>query len=477
MELKDIYIELCTNLSFYNNYHSIGKGNSGKMFSFFSTNCRSLLSKKGNEYKGFAQSFNVINNVAGIKRSDWILNPTNANQEQQKQHTVIMRKSEFFRVVNDAYEVTSRGAVFKKLIETDELSDEEKKLICLILILSGYFDDKPNYLIERVKYIYEQLNNAGFDDERIFNDIEQFISTTKKDGFKKKDIFKCEYLYLDSFFESYNDINFLKLYNESNSEEKEKLYDYIIYNLENNCVDKNNKCLLSYKFKNGGNYVYNTVVDDAMILYVVKKTINSQFVSFEKFIDSIIDAYAKLYIINKSSIKKFIYDTNKNRSVFQVIYSKLSNAPLPLEGISNHLTIDEINSIGQIDATDEEGQQQLLQVTGSLKKIAKLNSDYKCVLHDCEMCTYFTSKETHKNYLEIHHFIPREFANDFDDSIEILENYVVLCPKCHRKIHLAEDNERKHMINLLFNIRNASLRARGLNVNLDQMYRYYNIEG
>ena len=55
-----------------------------------------------------------------------------------------------------------------------------------------------------------------------------------------------------------------------------------------------------------------------------------------------------------------------------------------------------------IDATDEEGQQQLIQVTGSLKKIEKLNSDYKCVLQDCEMCTYFTSKETHQNYLEIH---------------------------------------------------------------------------
>lgn len=92
------------------------------------------------------------------------------------------------------------------------------------------------------------------------------------------------------------------------------------------------------------------------------------------------------------------------------------------------------------------------------------------------MCTYFTSKETHQNYLEIHHLIPREFSNDFDTSIEILENYVVLCPKCHRKIHLAEDNERKHMINILFNNRVNLLNAKGITIELEQLYKYYNIE-
>lgn len=97
-------------------------------------------------------------------------------------------------------------------------------------------------------------------------------------------------------------------------------------------------------------------------------------------------------------------------------------------------------------------------------------------MQDCELCTYFTSKETHKNYLEIHHFIPKEFANDFDKSIEILENYVVLCPKCHRKIHLAEDKERKHMINKLFNERVDLLSAKGIKIEKEQIYRYYNIE-
>ena len=223
-------------------------------------------------------------------------------------------------------------------------------------------------------------------------------------------------------------------------------------------------------------YSFSTKAETSLLLYVVNSLVDRQFNGFDEFIDVLINAYKDLYNINESEIRKFIYDTDRNRSVFQVIYCKLTNSPMPIVEISNTLSIEEIDSIGQIDATDEEGQKQLIQVTGSLKKIAKLNSDYKCVLQDCKMCTYFTSKETHQNYLEIHHLIPREFSNDFDTSIEILENYVVLCPKCHRKIHLAEDNERKHMINILFNNRVNLLNAKGINIELEQLYKYYNIE-
>lgn len=100
----------------------------------------------------------------------------------------------------------------------------------------------------------------------------------------------------------------------------------------------------------------------------------------------------------------------------------------------------------------------------------------KCVLDECEICKYFTAKENGKNYLEIHHFIPREFANDFDYPIEVLENYVALCPNCHRKIHLAVDSERKHMINIIFNLRQELLAKKGLVITLQDLYNYYKID-
>lgn len=83
---------------------------------------------------------------------------------------------------------------------------------------------------------------------------------------------------------------------------------------------------------------------------------------FDEFIDVLINTYKDLYNINESEVRKFIYDTDKNRSVFQVIYCKLTNSPIPIIEISNTLSVERIDSIGQIDATDEEGKQQLIQV-------------------------------------------------------------------------------------------------------------------
>ena len=128
------------------------------------------------------------------------------------------------------------------------------------------------------------------------------------------------------------------------------------------------------------------------------------------------------------------------------------------------------------DATELEGATKLDAVSTSLKKLAKIQSNYKCALDECEICKYFTAKENGKNYLEIHHFIPREFANDFDYPIEVLENYVALCPNCHRKIHLAVDSERKHMINIIFNLRQELLAKKGLVITLQDLYNYYKID-
>ena len=97
-------------------------------------------------------------------------------------------------------------------------------------------------------------------------------------------------------------------------------------------------------------------------------------------------------------------------------------------------------------------------------------------MEEIELCKYFTAKETHQNYLEIHHLIPREFANDFEISIEDIRNYIALCPNCHRKIHLAEDGERKHLINKLYNDRKEKLNKYGIDIDVQTLYSYYKID-
>lgn len=77
---------------------------------------------------------------------------------------------------------------------------------------------------------------------------------------------------------------------------------------------------------------------------------------------------------------------------------------------------------------------------------------------------------------QIHHFIPREFSNDFEKSIEVIENYVSLCQSCHKLIHLGVDRERKMAINQLFKKREAALKSKGLNITLDKIKEYYGIK-
>lgn len=474
MKLKELYIELSSNNDTYEKYCSIGHNNYGKLFSFINTNYRAILPQIGQRLGGFAQGFKVLNNVCGIKRSNW-LRHFGTKQEIEKQHTVNMKKSEFFSVSEDTYNKTSRGIVFEKMLDNQDLSYNEKNLLCYILISSGYFSDIPNYIFERTKLIFELFNISGYTNEAVLKIIKDFIICAKRN--RNCEFFmNHEYLILDSFYHDIDGINFLNSYLLSNKDEKIELHNYIYSNYkQENYKTKNNKCILSYKFKPGGVYTFNTLLCNAWMLYLTKKIQECEIKNFDSFITNLINIYSELFEVSQDRLKTFIYNTEKNRSVFQVIYCKLYHVSLPIIDVEKDLTLEEIKKYGKLDSTDEEGSAILNQITQSLKKLAKIKAEYKCEMEECEMCKYFTAKENHKTYLEIHHFIPREFANDFDVSIEDINNYVALCPNCHRKIHLAEDSERKHLINKLFNDRKEKLKNSGLDIDIKTLYSYYKI--
>lgn len=475
MNLKDLYVELSSNPIVYEKYCSIGHNNYGKIFSFINTNYRAILPMIGQRLGGFAQGFKVLSNVCGIKRSNW-LRHFGTKQEIEKQHTVNMRKSELFSVAADTYNKTSRGIVFEKMLNDQSLSYNEKNLLCYLLICSGYFSDIPNYIFERTREVFEFLNRSGYDNGKILNITKDFILSASRDS-SCENVMKHEYFILDAFYHELDGINFLKIYNNANKDEKSDLHQYIYTNYKNgNYANKNNKCILSYKFKPGGVYTFNTLICNAWMLYVSKKIQACEISNFDNFITNLIKIYSEIFEISQDRLKTFIYNTEKNRSVFQVIYCKLYHVSLPIFEVEKDLTPEEIKKYGKLDSTDEEGSAVLNQITQSLKKMAKIKADYRCEMEECEMCKYFTAKENHKTYLEIHHFIPKEFANDFDVSIEDINNYIALCPNCHRKIHLAEDCERKHLINKLYSDRIEKLKSVGLDIDIKSIYSYYKIK-
>src|SRR5690554_1122888 len=473
-ELILIYNHMSETKRLYEKYTRIGKDNLGNKFSFISTNARGILPEKGQKYGGFYQAFKIIKDVESIPRDQW--SRTNrVGQETEKQHTVKMRESEFFMVRNNAFKITSRGIVFEKMIESPELTSNEKRFLCYLLIMSAYFSKTPNYIVKRTEQIFDAFEKQGVSCKEVFDSIQEIVAASLVDGFSKKDIFLYDYTYYDSFTFDYDNIGFLKHFHNSNVEVKEEFKRYI-YNQDD--VETTQASILKKKFESGGNYTVTSLIDNAWMLYVTKNIINlaDKITSFETFIDVAIKSYNELFQTNTSAVRKFIFDTDKNKSVFIVIYSQVFGIPVIKYEVEKDLTQEEIKNLGIIDSTDELGRLTSEQVVISLKRLAKSQSNYICECDELEGCKYFTSKDNNKNFLEIHHLIPREFANDFDDTIEVLSNYVALCPNCHRKIHHALDREREHLLRSFLAKRKEALLKDGLQINIKELFEYYGFD-
>ena len=76
---------------------------------------------------------------------------------------------------------------------------------------------------------------------------------------------------------------------------------------------------------------------------------------------------------------------------------------------------------------------------------------YKCrhgLSYSVYECEYdkehesFISRKTNKPYMEAHHLIPMEFQRQFIDSIDIEENIICLCSRCHNKLHYGVHPEK-----------------------------------
>lgn len=53
---------------------------------------------------------------------------------------------------------------------------------------------------------------------------------------------------------------------------------------------------------------------------------------------------------------------------------------------------------------------------------------------------------------------------------------MALCPNCHRKIHLAVDRERSHLLKSLLNKRKTALENDGLIIKEKDLFEYYGFE-
>lgn len=464
MNIKKYYQERCGQSDWYNKYFQCGDDGDGSIFKVFSTNYRYISS--------FESYFNKFKKLINIPRNEWEKKET-TGQEIAKQYVVNMVESFLFISHRNAngelvYSLSTRGQDFEKML-TLNFTNEEKRLLILIYLINASFKKTPRYLLKKAYAVLDAWIDAGLSENEMKSKIEDFLINQKASN-KVANIFRYDIVWLLSF---YSDKEFLKLYQASTEEEIIDLKNQAVASYNNS--DKIN--VLTWKFKST-NFSRLTLIDTFIIIYISSIIRNAQAedLSYSEFYKSLVKSYNQIYQIETAKVLSYIFD---DVSVFKVIFKNaISDDDDFTERYISEYKIRKNISIPneKIDATSQEGVEKLEAVRNVLKKLAKDKSNYKCALHDINQCQYFTSKEEHRNYLEIHHLVPREFSYSFEDTIEFVENYVPLCPRCHRMIHKAEDRERIGLINYLFSQRHEELEKHNINVTLKELYEFYKID-
>lgn len=73
--------------------------------------------------------------------------------------------------------------------------------------------------------------------------------------------------------------------------------------------------------------------------------------------------------------------------------------------------------------------------------------------------------------MEPHHLIPLEFQDYFEYSLDVEANIICLCSNCHNEIHYGLNN--KILIKKFYDERIEALRACGLDISLEDLYKMY----
>lgn len=462
MELLEIYKSLCNNERWYNAYCSTGEKSNGRILYFLNTNYRNLWV--------FETGYNVFKEIENIGRDQWIHNEHHG-EEKEKQHTVNMLKSKIFSKTSNKYYRNKKGLAFGDMLESD-FTKEERWIMIYFTILNGYFANVPNYIFDRVEKIVDLMKERNISRDAYTKLLEDFI---KECDLSDGNIFLSDYLYYDTFYKVFEGIDFLKIYIDSTKAEQEELKEYVNRGRKDRAVTKEQTCTISYKYKSTGSYIKSTLIDNAKIQYFTLMILGNEFKDYMDFFEYILLKYSEMYKIDISKLLEFI---DLHQDVYKLIYEEVFGIVQYSLNFrrDNEFEQIEINIGEKIDDTDVNSVETYNKVSTVLKRLAKTNSNYRCELEDYFNCQYFTSKESHKNYVEVHHLIPRAVGNDFENSIEVVENYVALCPHCHRLLHFGEDVERKPALHNLYIKRKDKLKEKGLDITEQELKEYYLIE-
>ena len=230
------------------------------------------------------------------------------------------------------YSKTAKGQVYKKFInEIDKFSKEEKWLLNYVFLLNGHYSNTKNHIYEKIIFLIEWFASINLNYEKLLSLAEESLKSAEL-----AELVKTDFFYLMSF---HTELDFLEIYFNATSEEKEELYNYILSNIEL----KSKNCVISKKYQPGGNYTFSQAFDEFKVFYQTMLLVNRK--------GSDINHVIEYLFKDKNNIQSFIKTEN--------IYSIIRNIFLDFYDIKEEFTDAEIEKV----LIKEDGPQEYIDDT------------------------------------------------------------------------------------------------------------------
>lgn len=202
--------------------------------------------------------------------------------------------------------------------------------------------------------------------------------------------------------------------------------------------------------KNGSaNQVYMNVVTDEQAIFLLKEALEIQTTdSIKVFLKCIIDEITDE--VNPE------YDEEEKETIDELIDTA---KPFKSSGIKPQKT-----SISSATSREKANRDKIVAAS------ALVNAEYKCE-YDTSDRTFL--RKNGKPYTEPHHLIPISKYKDFPCSIDITQNVVSLCSHCHNLLHYGRFEDKKVILEKLYNDRKDDLKSMGVDISLEDLEGYY----
>lgn len=276
-------------------FQSTGKGKRGKLFSCLNVNFRNLVS--------FFNQLDAFKPKDGLRREDWNSYQDNG-QEKDKHRIVNLRNAGLIRVDGDRYYVTAKGNEVLRIAENEDLTDNEKWVLLLMLIVDYNTEDRKYDLIRSVLELDYALKEQGLETKKFLAMLKTSLNITAKDR-----LFASKVFWLITFA---HDEQFAKIYLEATPEERQDLTDYVLECAKN----KKSVDLVAHKFVSGGAYSVSTFKDDINMIFSILILLSLHDKGWDNYIDIISKCYAAC---KADKIKEFIAE---NPEIYNSAYVK-----------------------------------------------------------------------------------------------------------------------------------------------------------